>query len=590
MPRHLPRPYPLGIDHLRAAAVRATLLALGAALLLIPTVSFGQTEPADELDLPAAASHASLARVHGEDKIDALKLLASRITKLEGQLNAADRADSGRRRRRSRRERERFDQLQLQLQRARASFQTLAAHVSVADLRNPPPPPTRDLLAELRELTAPVLDAFRRMSARPRKIEGLRSAIADLEDRAQRAGRAQIIVTQLAHDHVDGPLRQELARTSKDLHDLGQVLKLELNEQQHHLDNELAKQGSVLDSATSVVGEFLTTKGRNMLLSLVTFLVLALGLMTLRRRLFPIDRLQAGRFAWLQKPLSAAYGLVVFLTASSGALLCLYLLGDMLLFTLAILALSFVVWSTRQMLPHVVREVRLVLNLGPVREGERVVWRGLPWRVNKLGLRPLLENPLLEGGAVRLPAAMLLGDVSRPTAKTERWFPTERHDWVILADGTWGRVQSQTPERVVLAIAGEQQRAYPVEDFLSAQPANLSHGFLKQVVLPLPPAAQPELAAYCGRLEAALRGLFADELAGDVPAMRAVDVFVARPAPWALQVEVQLRCEGELAARYRQLEFTVARCHLALSSESGWTVATANVAAARHKLDQSAEF
>jgi hypothetical protein len=39
----------------------------------------------------------------------------------------------------------------------------------------------RDLLAELEELVGPVLDAFRRVTARPRRIERLRRQIDEVE-------------------------------------------------------------------------------------------------------------------------------------------------------------------------------------------------------------------------------------------------------------------------------------------------------------------------------------------------------------------------------------------------------------------------
>jgi hypothetical protein len=112
-----------------------------------------------------------------------------------------------------------------------------------------------------------------------------------------------------------------------------------------------------------------------------------------------------------------------------------------------------------------------------VREGERVIYNGLPWKVQALNMYSTLVNPALRGGKLLLPLSELSGLISRPCDEGEPWFPTRENDYVLLSDQTFGRVALQTPEVVQLRVGGAD-RTYPVGAFLSANPQNLSlHGF-----------------------------------------------------------------------------------------------------------------
>ena len=116
----------------------------------------------------------------------------------------------------------------------------------------------------------------------------------------------------------------------------------------------------------------------------------------------------------------------------------------------------------------------MLLNLSTVREGERVIYNGLPWQVKALNLYTKLHNPALKGGLIRLPVRELSGLQSRPFHKDEPWFPTREEDLVILADGAIGKVILQTPEQVVLDTLGGCHKTYPTLAFLQQNPINYS--------------------------------------------------------------------------------------------------------------------
>lgn len=71
---------------------------------------------------------------------------------------------------------------------------------------------------------------------------------------------------------------------------------------------------------------------------------------------------------------------------------------------------------------------------------------------------------------------------SRPNGERELWFPTDENDWVILSDGTYGKVVQQTPDYVHLVKLGGSRKIIPTADFLSLHPENISRNFRLTVV------------------------------------------------------------------------------------------------------------
>jgi hypothetical protein len=121
--------------------------------------------------------------------------------------------------------------------------------------------------------------------------------------------------------------------------------------------------------------------------------------------------------------------------------------------------------------------VRMLLDMGPVREGERIIHDGIPWQVSSLNMYSTLVNPDLQGGVLRIPLGELTTKISRPVVEDELWFPTRKDDYVMLSDGTFGQVLLQTPEVVQLKQVGSI-RTYATSSFLGNTPRNLTrHGF-----------------------------------------------------------------------------------------------------------------
>jgi hypothetical protein len=123
-----------------------------------------------------------------------------------------------------------------------------------------------------------------------------------------------------------------------------------------------------------------------------------------------------------------------------------------------------------------------VLNLGAIREGERIIFNNLPWQIKSLGYYTRLVNPALKGGALRVNTKELMNLNSRPVNETEPWFPTRAHDWVQLTDGTFGKVVMQSAEQIMIKFIGGQTKFYKTNEFLNLAPINLSNDFAVELI------------------------------------------------------------------------------------------------------------
>lgn len=145
---------------------------------------------------------------------------------------------------------------------------------------------------------------------------------------------------------------------------------------------------------------------------------------------------------------------------------------DVLLLGLLILLIVGFVLNAKQLLPRYVKEARLLLNLGAMREGERIIYNELPYRVESINMYTIFKNPELDG-ALRIPLAELTKISSRPI-DADSWFPTSKGDVVSMNDGTLLVVLSQNPDTVELKKRGGELWSVPTAQFYSMPMTNLS--------------------------------------------------------------------------------------------------------------------
>ncbi len=342
----------------------------------------------------------------------------------------------------------------------------------------------KDLSKQIKEILMPLLEGLRRISERPRKIELYKSQIELYKKAILIRENAIIKIEELIKKDKYGDLKNSLNLSKEMLFTEKRNLEFDLTLAERSLRKIDGKKSSFINEAGNVLTEFIGTKGKNLFLSISVLFIFFYSFMICRNRLFELFDL-SDRFLFLKKTFMALYGGIAFTVSLFASILCLYFLNDWLLVTIACIFIFGILWSLKQVAPELLDEARLILNLGTVREGERVYYKGVPWKVDSLNFLCSLTNDSLEGGRILVRAKDMMNHQSRPMAENESMFPTEKGNWISLKDGSFGEVILQTPDQILLKTLGGSQIYYQTPQFLSLFPENLSYGYFIEVTLRL---------------------------------------------------------------------------------------------------------
>lgn len=246
-------------------------------------------------------------------------------------------------------------------------------------------------------------------------------------------------------------------------------------------------------SLTVTLEEFARGRGLNLALALGGFTITWLTLTTLSRLLGRLDRGRRTTASHLTRAAALVFRILTLVLGLFAAATILYSRGDWLLLTLLILLVLSLALGLRQSLPRHVEEIRLLLNLGGVREGESLIYAGIPWEIATINFFTTLRNPWLSGGELRLPLDRLIEQQSRPYDPQEPWFPSREGDFVFLEGEVFAKVLLQTPDVVQLQVVGATT-SFPTATYLAKNPRNLSRdGFALPLTLGLDYRHQGEI-------------------------------------------------------------------------------------------------
>ncbi|MBF0468365.1 MAG: hypothetical protein HQK61_05710, partial [Desulfamplus sp.] len=232
---------------------------------------------------------------------------------------------------------------------------------------------------------------------------------------------------------------------------------------------------SLFKSTQTILKEFFKSRGLSLILSLLAFIMVFLAMRYFYRAVYKaanLDRPENRPF--FIRVADVVYHIMTFIIATVALLIVLYVSGDWVLLGLALIFLVGIGWTAREALPMFWEQIKLLLNLSTVREGERVIFNSLPWEVKSLNIYTKFYNPSLKGGLIRVPIREVFGLQSRPFHKDEPWFPCEEGHVVRLSDQTIGTVLVQTPEQVILDTMGGCRKTFETSTFLGLNPINLS--------------------------------------------------------------------------------------------------------------------
>ena len=468
-------------------------------------------------------------------------------------------------------------------------FTSLATGIDMAALRDERPR-DYDLQAEIVRLLQPLVRALSRATEGPRQIQEIKDQQLRLQGQLANATKALAMLeraqveaeAQAADDRI---LLLELALARDHWRQQTAALRAESKVLAAHLESLERERAPISETLAEGVAAFLRERGLSVLLAAAAA---AVALLTLRL----VQRGTTAALLRARRRLPVRLVEVAF-QALSGvvAALCVvgvfYARGDFELVALAIVFLIGLGWALSRTLPALFEQMRLLLNAGAVREGERLLIDGVPYRVDAIRTFSRLVNPELQGGVLRLPLKDLVGRASRPLVEGEPWFPCRVGDWLALGQGQFGLVQSQTPEQVVLLV-DRAPRCLRTADFLASQPRNLSRGFLLSVTFGLDYRHQREVVQQIPeRLQARLREQLAREKGGS-DLLDAVVEFAAASSS-SLDLQAICRFGGAAAEHRRSLERAMQRILVLACTEAGWSIPFPQLTIHRADADRQPE-
>jgi len=464
-----------------------------------------------------------------------------------------------------------------QLEDLQRNYEEFASGIDLSNLRHSDDSGV-DLGADLREFLSPIVTELKDLTSRPREIEDLRRTISQEQKNRDNATKALINVRRLLQQ-VQG--KPGVERVAEDLRVFEQTWQQRLNQissdievAEFQLDERLEDSKSVWGTVRGIIASFFRSRGRNLL-----FALFAVGVVLLLARLAyagllrwsPLRKME--RRSFYVRVLDIAYVAIAVVVAIMAAMVVLYSAGDWVLLGLVIIFLAGLAWTGKHALPQTYEQVKLMLNLGPVREGERIIYEGVPWQVKRIALYTDLVNPSLEGGRIRLPIRTLTTLHSRPFGQKETWFPSEQGNWVLLSDATFGRVIMQTPDWVEMVLLGGSRKTYTASDFVALNPENLSRNFRIRGLFGVDYSHQAiSTTEIPQKLRAAiLAGLKESSLLKEDQLIHLAVEFCSAGAS-SLDYRILLDCQGGAAQNYNKLERLLAKLCVDAANEHGWII------------------
>ena len=424
--------------------------------------------------------------------------------------------------------------------------------------------------AELGQIIEPLLAEVKNATKDSRKLGELHLQLAKGRERLSTSEAALESIKPLLIEATEPKLKARLDQLNdlwltrqNDAQNQITLAELQLNERESNKE-------PAIEQAQKAASDFLKSSGLNLLLGLLVlggvFLVMGSSQRAWSR--FRPTRKKGRSFS--TRLSSLIWSILTVLLAIGGMIGMFNARGDILLVSISVLFLFGVGWAAMKTLPGMIDQFRLMLNMGAVREDERLVYEGLAWKVNAISFRTELLNPLLNGGTFTLPTRMLAGLLSRPPGPDEEWFPSKKDDWVLLSDGTFGKVSYQTPSSVQIIPPGGSHKIYTTLQYVDLSPMVLSTGFRKEVLFGIDYQHIAESVSIIPeRMQKELQEKLSERLEEN---LEHVAVQLAGAGDSALKLAVIVDCKGEAASTWPFISMWVHACLVDLCNREGWGI------------------
>jgi hypothetical protein len=424
---------------------------------------------------------------------------------------------------------------------------------------------------ELQELLAPLLDEVKRLSSRPRENARLRTKIEEYGTQLSNIEEALSAINELQAQNPEGDLAKELTATTKWWEEEQTKITANLKIAQTKLKQNEKERQSFFKSIRTISELFFKSRGKNLILAIL-FAFIFWFIIRHLYFYFHNKSIKLGKEkSFYHRVFNVAY---LFLNGIGTAFVfftTLFFFEDWVLLTLGLLVGLGVIWTSKEALPKFWDQAVLLLNLGGIRENERVIYNGIPFKVQTINFFSVFVNPVLDGGRLRVPLKDLANLRSRVMRSDEIWFPTRKNDWVLLNDDTFGQVLSQSTEVVVIMLKGGARKSYLTNDFVATRPTVLSDGFRIESTFGIDYKHQAEGTNIIpDTLKKDLIKKIAEHGFGESLKRLVVEFALADSS--SLNLIVLADFDGKVAGEYPVLKRLVQKIAVESATENGWNI------------------
>ncbi len=523
------------------------------------------------LPLRAQADEAPATDARLQDTINTLQSLIALQTQLKDDIESLARQMRAAQSEAEKKELQaQLDKLGADLKTTSRNLREIAAGADIASLRAAEETKF-NLQEEVFALLRPALKEMKDMTSHVRLKSDLKDKIAYYRDKLPVTERAVANISGLLQNTDDEALQKQLQTMLAEWQKALTFMQSELQAAELQLEKLEQSEASLAEASQSYLKAFFQKRGLYLTEALlVVLLTLLLSRLSYKAMVKLIPGYRKEHRSFQMRLLDLMHRMLTIALVIVGPMVVFYVVEDWVLFSLGILLLLGIGLTLRQALPRYWQQIQLFLNVGSVREGERIYLDGLPWLVKQINIFSILENPVAQlSQRVRIDALVDLK--SRPLRKDEPWFPCVRGDWVLLSDGMRGKVTAISLELVELIERGGARRTYQMADFLALSPLNLTTNFrLKESIGISYSLQQESVTRIPDILKAHVEQRIADE--GYADKLLNLRVEFERANTSSLDIVVIADFDGAVADLYNRLRRALQRWCVEACTEHNWEI------------------
>ena len=456
------------------------------------------------------------------------------------------------------------------LKNTKGNIENIAADTDLGLLNSAEQKPF-DLQKELMALLEPALKEMKYATNAVRKKSDLRDKIEYFNQREPIVKEALANVAILNKENKDPKIAKALERMNNDWSKQLVFIQSELKAKQLQLEKVESEETTFLNKSESFFKNFFKRRGWVLIqafLSIIGILIVSRLIHALLVKTVKGYRAQYRSVQLRVIDLMHRFGTLLFVII--GPMVVFYIAEDWVLFSLGVLFLIAFSWKLGQAIPKYWSQLELFLNIGPVREGERLLLYEIPWRVKNINMYSVLENPMADL-TLRLDINDLVDLRSRQIVPGEPWFPCKKGDWVILKDGLRGKVIGISLELVQLIQRGGAVSTYQMDIFLSLSPLNMSKSFRVKETFGISYKHQKESTTdIVQKLKFIINTRAVDE--GYEENIQSINVEFESAADSSLNLVVIADFKGEVADISNRLRRSIQRWCVDAATENDWEI------------------